>query len=132
MFGLRAFPRFVATLAVVAVAACGGKDSTAPATPGTIVIKNASNIEIVVVNITSCSESTWGPDRLGATETIVPGAQRSFTVALGCQDVRARAGTGDQEWYDVNVTAGSSSVLEAGTFTSISNAPNRREGAALR
>jgi hypothetical protein len=132
MFGLRAFPRFAAMLAVVAVAACGGKDSTGPAAQGTIVVKNASSLEIVVVNITACSDPTWGPDRLGPTETIAPGAQRSFTAAPGCQDVRARTSAGDQEWFDLNIQSGSSSVLEAGTFTSISSAPNPSDGAALR
>ena len=98
------------------LAACGSDDdsSTGPSTQATLQIKNSSSRTIVTVNFSSCSESSWGTDRLGENETIAPGAERSWQVAPGCYDIRAVASTGgDAEWFDRELTAGQTRTFTA-------------------
>ncbi|MCS6800011.1 MAG: hypothetical protein NZ898_16095 [Myxococcota bacterium] len=53
-----------------------------------LVIRNASNRTICYVQISPSSDSQWGPDRLGASETILPGRIRGWRVTPGNWDVR--------------------------------------------
>ena len=106
------------TLALTAVtlAACGGAFSRPSHSQATLVVKNASSETIVTVNFPGCSDGSWGADRLDADETIGPGAQRSWQVAPGCYDVRAKASTGASvEWDDLEVSAGQATTFTAGS-----------------
>jgi hypothetical protein len=98
-----------AALVVGAVACGGGGDSTGP-TPApqtaTIRLLNESSVPIVAVYFTACSESTWGSNRLGASETLAPGALRTWTVEPGCYDLRASTGSKTASWFDRDVAAG--------------------------
>lgn len=58
--------------------------------PASIVVKNNSSQAICFVNFSSSSDSNWGNDQLGSSETIGPGATRAWTVAAGSYDVRAQ------------------------------------------
>lgn len=93
----------------VAPAACGS-DSNGPSVPrnGTIVMLNESDAPIDAVYISSCSDDSWGPDRLAAGETIATGSMRSFTFPAGCVDVKANIGTLAGIWWDRQLAAGDS------------------------
>ena len=103
-------------VSLVLVAACSGEDATGPAEPppsttATISLTNNASIPIVRVAYSGCDESDWGPNRLGADETIAPGAVRSFTVPPGCYDVRASTSARNGYWYDRNISAGGTLVI---------------------
>lgn len=105
----------LACLAVLAVAACGD-DSSGPTPEGTLTIVNGSAQTILIVNFSDCSESTWGSDRLGASEVIAAGASRSWDVTPGCYDVRARVSGFAAVWFDQTVTNGGTLTLTADAF----------------
>lgn len=106
----------LACCAVLAVAACGD-DSSGPSAPeGTLTITNASDQTILIVNFSTCDDPSWGDDRLGASETIAPGASRSWDVAPGCYDVRARVSGFSAVWFDQTVTDGNTLTLSADEF----------------
>ena len=89
--------------------ACGGDDATSPPPApqtGTIRLLNESSATIVAVYFTSCDESTWGSNRLAASESIAPGALRSWTVQPGCYDFRASTGSKTASWYDRDLVPG--------------------------
>lgn len=108
-----------AAVVLAAVAACG--DSTtapAPATETRLVVQNSSSQAIVIVNFGPCTDPTWGPDRLGSTETIAPGAERAWAVSPGCYDVRARnASMGSAVWIEIQIAAGNTTRLTATSFS---------------
>lgn len=52
------------------------------------VIVNQSSIEICFVQISASTAMGWGQDELGATETILSGTERPFTLATGYYDLR--------------------------------------------
>lgn len=91
--------------ATVLPSACGG-DSTGPLGETTLKLRNNSTQHIQVVNFSACAETTWGPDRLGETETIAPGGTRQWTITAGCWDVRAQTQTRTHEWHDRQVAGG--------------------------
>lgn len=100
-------------LGAAALTACGdsGTEPSSPpppppATSGSIRILNEANTAIVGVFISSCTDPSWGNNRLGAGEEIAPGAVRSFTMPAGCYDVKASTGTKSGSWYDRTLTAG--------------------------
>jgi hypothetical protein len=67
----------------------------------TIVLNNNSGQTICYVNISLSSDTTWGEDQLGSTETIGPGASRTFNVPADTYDLRALDCDEDQiaiEW----------------------------------
>jgi len=95
--------------AALLAAACGGGDGpSGPSGPvmGLVVMGNHSNVPIIEVNISACSESSWGANRLQGGEVIAPGATRSFEVTPGCYDFRANTASKSGKWYDRNVHAG--------------------------
>jgi hypothetical protein len=98
------------TLMLIGLAACGDSGSTAtgPAEQSTLVVKNDAAQPIMVVQFARCTDPDWGPDRLGATETIAPGATRSWSIAPGCWDLRVATATRAGYWYDNEVQAGGS------------------------
>lgn len=51
-------------------------------------ITNASNATVCFVNFSLTTETYWRSDRLGPSETIAPGATRSFEVEPGVYDIR--------------------------------------------
>lgn len=53
-----------------------------------IVIANNSSESICYVNFSLSSDGNWGPDRLGASETIAAGASRQWMVPAGQYDIR--------------------------------------------
>jgi len=74
-----------------------------------IVMVNQTNAAIYYVYISSCSSSDWGQDRLGDSETVQPGATRTFTLSPGCWDLKARFADGREiEERQVRMTAGGS------------------------
>ena len=98
--------------------ACGGDDATSPSpAPQTATLRllNESSATIVAVYFTSCDESTWGSNRLAASESIAPGALRSWTVQPGCYDFRASTGSKTASWYDRELTPGGALQLAVPT-----------------
>lgn len=92
----------VVTALAATLYACGGAPAPAPAEPGAgpqgdpgmgpgraaFIIRNESSVPICYVNISMSADSNWGPDRLGATETIQPGIERAWTMNAGQYDYR--------------------------------------------
>ena len=112
---LRRSPRLAsaAALCLSTLAACGGGDgATAPSANATLSLGNGANVAIQSVFISGCDESTWGEDRLGASETIAPGASRTFTLPAGCYDIRASTGSKSGYWYDRDFAAGETVTLQ--------------------
>ena len=104
-----------ATLCLSALAACGGSDGATaptPSTDATLSLSNGANVAIQSVFLSGCDETTWGEDRLGPTETIAPGASRTFSVPAGCYDVRASTGAKSGYWYDRDFAAGATVTLQ--------------------
>ena len=53
-----------------------------------IVVANRSSTSICFVNFSPATDSGWGDDQLGSSETIEPGNTRSWNVNAGSWDVR--------------------------------------------
>lgn len=104
----------LAAALTLAAAACGGDDSTGPTAPrnGTVSLHNASNTNIVQVNFSDCDDTSWGANRLNASEVIAPGATRTWTVGAGCYDFRASTASKSGYWYDRVVDAGETLPLQ--------------------
>ena len=114
----------------LAAAACGSDDdATGPAPApqaGTIRLLNESSVPIVGVYITTCDDPTWGANRLGASESLAPGALRNWTVAPGCYDVRASSGTKTASWYERDLEPGG--ALQLAVPASVGAAESRVDG----
>ena len=98
--------------------ACGGDDATSPppAPPtATSRLLNDTRATIVAVYFTSGDESTWGSNRLAASESIAPGALRSWTVQPGSYDFRASTGSKTASWYDRELAPGGALQLAVPT-----------------
>lgn len=108
--------RFTAALVMMTLAACGDS-STGPSAQTALVVENASPQTIYIVNFGPCTDPTWGPDRLGATETIAAGAERSWTVQPGCYDVRVKTEAGNAEWYGLEIERGKQKRVKAQTYS---------------
>ena len=109
------FRATAAALCLSTLAACGGSDGAtapAPSADATLSLSNGANVAIQSVFISSCDETTWGEDRLGATETIAPGASRTFSLPAGCYDIRASTGSKSGYWYDRDFAAGQTVTLQ--------------------
>ncbi len=105
---------FAAAL-TLASAACGG-DSTGPSpapaqTQGAIVMRNDANTNIVSVNISRCTNPSWGDNLLAANESIAPTALRSFPLEPACYDVRVSTASKSAYWYDRTVAPGDTVLL---------------------
>ena len=96
----------VLTLGAAACSDGGGNPAGPSASMGKVTLTNNSNATIIEVNYGLCTDSEWGPNRLSAGETIVPGASRSFNVTPGCYDFRAHTGSKYGIWWDKQVSAG--------------------------
>ena len=60
------------------------------------------------------------------SETIAPGASRSWTVETGCYDMRASNGSKAAYWYDIQVTAGNAVEISVPAGMNASLAADRR------
>ncbi len=83
-----------ATAALVGLSACVPATTTTTTTvirPGTanLNVVNNSGRTAYYVQISPCSSSTWGPDRLGSDQVLSSGTTRSITLPAGCYDLRA-------------------------------------------
>jgi hypothetical protein len=69
----------------------GGKGGSGSSTdrPATLTLVNSSSSAVCYIYISLSTESTWGDDWLGASETISSGDSREFEVAAGTYDLRA-------------------------------------------
>jgi len=76
-----------------------------------IVIANQSDGNICIVKFSPSSQSTWGPDQLGATEQILPGQSRGWTVTPGTWDVRAEDCSGNELDNAMGVEVGDSPAV---------------------
>jgi len=99
----------IAALSLGAVACGGGSDSTGP-TPapqsGTIKLLNGSSATIIGVYFTKCEDSSWGQNRLASTDSLAPGALRTWTVEPGCYDLKASTGSKSATWLNRDLTPG--------------------------
>lgn len=72
---------------------------------GTIVVENATGSTIHRVHFSSVDDTSWGPDRLGSSETIPPGTSRAWSVPAGRYNVRVVFASGSDldslEVYEV-------------------------------
>ena len=93
-----------------------------PTQPLTLV--NNSGLAVCYVYISPTTDSTWGADWLGSTETISNGASRAFDVAAGTYDLRA-----DDCSHTALSTQGATSISGAVTWT-VSAAPAGPSGSA--
>ena len=62
-----------------------------------VTVYNNTGTAIQVFRFTAC-RAPWGPDRLGSTEIIAPGASKYFDMYIGirdcCRDMRAEFANG--------------------------------------
>jgi hypothetical protein len=109
--------RLAATLFAVTItlagAACGEDGPSGPSIPepagepGAVLLRNDSNAQIVAVNITACTNPSWGENLLGASETIAPEALRTFApFDPDCYDVRVSTASKSAYWYDRELEPG--------------------------
>jgi hypothetical protein len=54
-----------------------------------VTVVNRAPQAVCYMYISPVSRDTWGPDQLGDTETIAPGAARQFSLPVGHWDLRA-------------------------------------------
>lgn len=98
---------FVAVVALlVAALACGGGGGGTSGGGPSVTLVNNSGQTVCYVFISPTSETTWGQDQLGDTETIANGGRRTFNVSAGAYDLRAEDcnhNALDEEW-NVNIT----------------------------
>jgi hypothetical protein len=91
------------TIEVTAATASGCTTGTC------LVMDNTSTLTVEVVNFSSCSSPTWGPDRLEGN-VIAPGGSFEWDVTPGCYDVRGIASTGtgtcSNMFWGLNITQG--------------------------
>jgi hypothetical protein len=78
-----------------------------------LVVYNGSSDTICYVRISPHDDPNWGPDRLGATETIAPGADRGWRVGAGSWDVRLE----DCSHEELDVWRGVAVVGQGTVFT---------------
>jgi P pilus assembly chaperone PapD len=78
---------------------------------GTLTVDNASTLAIHFVYFSSTSDTLWGPDRLGETEVIAPGAQRTWELPVDGYDVRVQYAGGGTSETRTDVLAGTDSLL---------------------
>lgn len=74
---------------------------------GIIRVVNASAHVVDNVLISDCDASTYGLNRMGDGEKILPGNSRAFTVSAGCWDVDAGSFSGGEARMRMTVNAGS-------------------------
>ena len=122
--------RATATLAATAftLASCasvtGGQLLRKNESPATFVIRNNSGVGIDVVTLSRCSAMSYGLNRLGGEQSVIPHrSSMSFTIGAGCWDVMVgRTGTcSDQacSWLQspaqrFNIPAGGRQVITYG------------------
>lgn len=101
---------------LVAVLSTGCKSGMAPeeCTGTCIVVENRSASQTIeFVNFSSCSDQSWGSDRL--TGSLDPGEQRAWSVEPGCWDIRAGWESGgttcSSSASGVDITSGQTYVL---------------------
>lgn len=73
---------------------------------GIIRVVNASSHVVDNVLISDCDASTYGLNRMGDGEKILPGNSRDFTVSAGCWDVDAGSFSGGEARMRMQVAAG--------------------------
>lgn len=78
----------VAALLLLAVLACSPL-SSGGGSSGNLTLVNNSGTTVCYVYISPVTDTTWGDDWLGSSETISNGSSRGFTVAPGDYDLRA-------------------------------------------
>jgi hypothetical protein len=77
-------------LLVIPAVACFGSSSAPVSGEPAVILTNKSGIEICYVYISPTSESMWGDDQLGETETIRNGRSRTFEITAGQWDMMAQ------------------------------------------
>jgi hypothetical protein len=93
-------------LVMLGLAACGDSGPSGPTAQASLVLRNDAGSPIQVVRFARCEDPDWGSNRLGAGETIAPGAVRTWSIAPGCWDLHAGTTTHSGYWYDGEVNAG--------------------------
>jgi hypothetical protein len=84
----------------VVVSACGGDDDDGPtagpvAGTASLRVANVTSRPIFFVFFSACSDSLWGPDRLGADRVIPVGQSVQWdSIPPGCTDLRAELDDG--------------------------------------
>ena len=92
--------RRLPVLALVALTGCMSSQaprasySSAPSASGrtmgaSLVLVNNASQPIFYFYASACSSSSWGPDRLGNAEVVMPGSRKAFTMTTGCWDLKA-------------------------------------------
>lgn len=79
----------VAAFLLLAVLACSPLSGATSGGSGNLTLVNNSGTTVCYVYISPTSDTTWGDDWLGSSETISNGSSRSFTVTPGDYDLRA-------------------------------------------
>ena len=83
--------------------------TSASSAPASVVLINRTQTPVYYVYVSSCSSNSWGPDRLGDSEVVSPGTQRSFAMTAGCWDLKAEFRDGrEASERNVRLNAGSS------------------------
>lgn len=96
-------------LAGTVLAGCSvtGGDLVRPGEPtATLIIDNATGGYLDAVVISDCANFTYGFNRLGPNESILPGGQRQFTLSAGCWDVGGGQFAGGEAYERMVLTPG--------------------------
>jgi hypothetical protein len=97
---------FRLSVAAAAVLICAG--ASAQQAEHRFTVTNGTGAAIDYVYVAACGAGTWGKDRLGAKESIKPGAKRVFSITGAqdacCHDLRIKLQTGaSRQKLDVDV-----------------------------
>lgn len=64
--------------------------STGTSAASSVLLVNQTQTPVYYVYLSPCSSNSWGQDQLGGSEVVMPGTQRSFSMAPGCWDLKAK------------------------------------------
>ena len=97
--------RLAAAALIVSAAFVGCSDSNAPDDEAQVGFQNETDLDIVEVNFSPCTDNLWGPNRLPNNDRINAGDDLVFTLpGEGCWDLRAIL-EDDSEVTDFDVMA---------------------------
>lgn len=140
MSALRVTLTLLLSVCALLASSCGeaeaGSGGSKKKDQGVLVVENASSQAIRFVYFSEVSDDDWGDDRLGSSETIRAGRDRSWDVQAGRYHVKVELADGQVldslEEYDVRVGEEEICVISDGGGAALENASYGSGSGTLR